>query len=86
MHEASMTCADDLHEEMDDLIRHLDLWRTYGTGEHIRRLLQGLGHRTAAAQARSETLGVAISSANEVLGAVALIAVLFAASLGFGAR
>lgn len=84
MHEASMASADELHEEMDDLIRHLDLWRTYGTGEHIRRVLRRLGHRAADARARSETLGVAISSANEVLGAAALIAVLFVASLGFG--
>ncbi len=84
VHESSMTAADDVHEEMDDLIRHLDLWRTYGTGEQVRDVLRRLGERAASAQVRSETLGVAISSANEVLGAGALIAVLFVASLGFG--
>lgn len=83
-HEATMTASDALHEELDDVIRHLDLWRTYGTGEHVRDVLRKLGQRAARTKTRSESLGVAISSANEVLGAAALIAALLVASFGIG--
>ncbi len=84
LHESSMAASDHLHEEVDDLIRHLDLWRTYGSGQQVREVLRGLGSRASQTRVKSETLGVALSSANEVLGALALIAVLFVASLGFG--
>jgi ABC-type transport system involved in cytochrome bd biosynthesis fused ATPase/permease subunit len=79
-----MNASDTVHEEMDDLVRHLDLWRTYGTGDQVRSLVHRLGSRAAKARIQSETIGVTISSANEVLGAAALLAVLFVASLGLG--
>jgi len=84
LHDSSMQASDALHEEMDDLVRHTDLWRTYGTGERARTALARLGRHAARARVRSETLGVALSSANEVLGAAALIAVLTFASRSAG--
>lgn len=81
-HESSMRASDLVHEEMDDLIRHLDLWRSCGSGHHVRDLLHRLGSRAASAHVRAQTIGVAISSANEVLGAAALLAVLIVASQG----
>jgi ABC-type multidrug transport system fused ATPase/permease subunit len=81
-HESSMRASDLLHEEMDDLIRHLDLWRSCGSGHHVRDLLHRLGTQAASAHVRAQTIGVAISSANEVLGAAALLAVLIVASQG----
>ena len=80
LHAKSMSASDTLHEEMDDLVRHTDLWRTYGTGNQARAALSRLGTRAVQARVRSDTLGVALSSANEVLGAAALILVLLVAS------
>ncbi len=81
-HESSMRASDLVHEEMDDLIRHLDLWRTCGSGHHVRDLLHRLGSHAASAHVRAQTIGVTISSANEILGAAALLAVLSLASQG----
>ncbi|MBI5533207.1 MAG: ABC transporter ATP-binding protein [Deltaproteobacteria bacterium] len=80
-HQESMCAADELHEEVDDLIRHADLWRTYGTGGHIRTVVRSLAHRAGMAQARSETFRTALSSTNEVLAALALVLALGAASI-----
>jgi ABC-type transport system involved in cytochrome bd biosynthesis fused ATPase/permease subunit len=78
-HQHAMTVADELHGEVDDLVRHADLWRTYGTGRHIRAVLGALAHRAGLAQSRSEVLRVALSSSNEVLAAMALLGAIAAA-------
>jgi len=83
-YESSMRASDAVHEEMDDLIRHLDLWRCYGSGGQVREVVSELGARAASAHLRAQTLGVTISSTNEVLGATALLAVLVVAAHGFG--
>ena len=82
-HETYMRTADLVHEEMDDMVRHLDLWRVSGSGDRVGRLLNRLGYQLASTHVRAETIGVAISSANEVLGAAALLAVLALTSSGY---
>lgn len=79
-HGAAMAAADELHAEVDDLLRHADLWRTCGTGPHIRAVLRTIARRAGEAWARSEAFKAALSSANEVLGALALVLALLAAS------
>jgi ABC-type multidrug transport system fused ATPase/permease subunit len=79
-HARAMAAADELHAEVDDLLRHADLWRTYGTGRHIRAVLRRIARRAGQAWSASETLKAALSSANEVLGALALVLALLAAS------
>ncbi len=80
MHSRAMGAADALHEEVDDLIRHADLWRTFGSGKQIQDAIQQLGSHASSARVRSESLRVALSSTNEVLGAAALALVLLATS------
>ncbi len=77
-HEGYLLAADRLHEEMDDLIRHTDLWRTYGTGDHVRNTLDDLAARMIATRGHAETLRAVLSSSNEVLGALALVLALIA--------
>jgi ABC-type multidrug transport system fused ATPase/permease subunit len=51
----------------------MDVWRTFGAGERVRRALDGLGEQAARAASRAEASRAALSSANEVLGAIALL-------------
>jgi ABC-type transport system involved in cytochrome bd biosynthesis fused ATPase/permease subunit len=49
------------------------VWRTYGAGERVRRALDGLAKEAARAAGRAEASRSALSSANEVLAALALL-------------
>lgn len=77
-HERFLVASDELHEEMDDLIRHADLWRTYGTGHQVRIALDRIAARVIATQSRAETVRAALSASNEILGAFALVLALLA--------
>ena len=68
-HEMSLA----LHAELDEFVRHTDLWRSYGAGPRILRVLTRADARAARADARVTTLQASLSSANELLGALALI-------------
>jgi ABC-type transport system involved in cytochrome bd biosynthesis fused ATPase/permease subunit len=77
----------DLHAGVDDLVKSLDLWRCYGAGAQIASAIRDAGERAARAGERAEAGRAALSGANEVLGALAVIlALLFAqhAGLSFG--
>lgn len=78
-HRESMGATDLLNEQIDDLVRHADLWRTHGTGERVERVIQDLGQQACRLQARSETLRAALSSMNEVLAALGLVLAIAAA-------
>ncbi len=82
-HAEWMQAADALHAELDDLVRHAELWRTYGTGRHITQVVDELGHRAARARTRSDTLSTALSSLNEVLAALALVLAIFTTTRWF---
>jgi ABC-type multidrug transport system fused ATPase/permease subunit len=73
-HAKALAVAEGLHREVDELVAHMDVWRTYGAGERVSRTLDGLGEEAARAAGRAEASRAALSSANEVLAAVALLA------------
>jgi ABC-type multidrug transport system fused ATPase/permease subunit len=75
-HARAALLAERLHAGLDELVRHLDLWRTYGAAPRIRRALEVSGDQAGRAAARADTARALISGANEVLAAGALLAVV----------
>lgn len=74
---------DALLEGADEAIRHADLWTTYGAQEKARAHIARIGGAIATHAARLEARASAWSGANEILGALALVLVLFAARAGW---
>jgi ABC-type multidrug transport system fused ATPase/permease subunit len=72
-HARASKLAEELHAGVDELLRHLDLWRTYGAGWRVQRALARTGEEAARASARAEATRAALSGANEALGAAALL-------------
>ena len=65
--------AEQLHAGVDELVRHLDLWRTFGAGARIRGAVAVAGAEAGRASARADAARAAISGGNEVLAALALL-------------
>ncbi len=81
--------AVELHEGVDALVNHLDLWRTFGATRRVAFAIESTGALALRSASRVEASRAALSGANEVLGALALVgAVALAqrsgASLGDG--
>ena len=72
-HMRSARLAEELHSAVDELVRHLDLWRTYGAARRVHAALGRAGDEAGRAAARAEATRGAISGANEVLAAAALL-------------
>ena len=72
--DAAQARAVALHEGVDELVRNLDLWRTFGATDRVARSLESTGSLAVAAGARVEASRAALSGGNEVLGALALVA------------
>lgn len=72
-HGRASRLAEQLHAGVDELVRHLDLWRTYGAGGRVLRALAVTGEQAGLAAARADAARAAISGANEVLAALALL-------------
>lgn len=72
--------TEELHAGVDELVRGLDLWRSYGAGERIERVIAELGDRATRCQARVDAARAALSGANEVLAALALLGAVALAS------
>jgi ABC-type transport system involved in cytochrome bd biosynthesis fused ATPase/permease subunit len=68
--------AEQLHSGVDELVGNLDLWRTYGAGSSIRGAIRTAGQRAVSAMLRVESSRAALSSGNELLGALVLLAIL----------
>ncbi|MCU0694155.1 MAG: hypothetical protein MUF54_22410 [Polyangiaceae bacterium] len=79
-HHTCMQAADTLYEETDDIVRHVDLWRTYGSGLRAQQTIIRLGAAMIQARVRSETTASALSATNEVLAALALVLALATAA------
>ena len=89
-HARALSLAEGLHQEVDELVVHIDVWRTFGAGARVTRALADLGQRAAVTAGRAEGARAALSSVNEVLAALALLvcvylARVFAIDLGGGA-
>lgn len=69
----AMGLAEELHAGVDELVRHLDLWRTYGAGDRVQRALAATGDEAGRSAARADAGRAALSGANEVLAAGALL-------------
>lgn len=75
-HAAATALAEELHTGLDELIRQADVWRTYGAGPRVRSSLMRLGDRAGRALAAAHGLRTFLSGANEVLGVLALLALV----------
>jgi ABC-type multidrug transport system fused ATPase/permease subunit len=75
-----------LLEAADEAVRHADLWVTYGAEAKARRLVRRLGEAIAAGAARLQVRAAALSGANEVLGAGALVVAIAASRAGLLGR
>jgi ATP-binding cassette subfamily B protein len=82
-HAAAMRHNERLLEAADEAVRHADLWMTYGAEAKARRSLATLGDTIARISAHLEATAAAMSGANEVLGALALVGALCAARAGW---
>jgi ABC-type multidrug transport system fused ATPase/permease subunit len=67
----------------DEAVRHADLWVTYGAQERARSHVRGLGDAIAKGAASLAARASALSGANEVLGAAALVAAVGASRAGW---
>jgi ABC-type multidrug transport system fused ATPase/permease subunit len=72
-----------LLEAADESVRHADLWVSYGAEDKARASVRQLGQSLARGAARLEARAAALSGANEVLGAAALLAAVAAAHAGW---
>jgi ABC-type multidrug transport system fused ATPase/permease subunit len=72
-HARATRLAEELHSGVDELVRHLDLWRTYGAGDRVQRALAAAGDEAARASARADAGRTALSGANEALAAGSLL-------------
>ncbi|MCC6214968.1 MAG: ATP-binding cassette domain-containing protein [Polyangiaceae bacterium] len=68
--------AEELQAGVDDLFLHLDLYRTHGAAARVGAEVEQAARRGAESLARAERQRVALSGANEVVGALALVCVL----------
>ncbi|HKQ67846.1 MAG TPA: ABC transporter ATP-binding protein, partial [Polyangiaceae bacterium] len=72
-HRMAVSVAEGLHEQLDELVVHMDVWRAFGAGDRVASTLARLGNQAARLASRAEGARAAISSANEVLAAAALL-------------
>ncbi len=73
--------TDALFAAANDAVLHVDLWTTFGAERRIRDILASAGRRVGKVRARVDAYGVAISSANEVLAAGAIVCGVLIASV-----
>jgi ABC-type multidrug transport system fused ATPase/permease subunit len=67
----------------DEAVRHADLWVTYGAEAKVRGSVQALGRALTRGAARLDARAAALSGANEVLGATALVGAVAASRAGW---
>jgi ABC-type multidrug transport system fused ATPase/permease subunit len=72
----AQAAAEALHASVDELVRNIDLWRAYGATPRLDAIVDATAHRAARASARAEATRAALSSMNEILGALALVGVV----------
>jgi ABC-type multidrug transport system fused ATPase/permease subunit len=79
VHAHALSLREGLHRQIDELVVHMDVWRTFGAEHGVCAALDGLGARSAAASGRADGLRAAISGLNEFLAAAALLFAVLAA-------
>jgi ABC-type multidrug transport system fused ATPase/permease subunit len=76
------TLAEKLQCNVDELVRHVDLWRTFGAGAQVRAALAAAEDAAGRSLARADAGRAALSGANEALAALALLAAVSLAAAG----
>ncbi len=66
----------------DEAVRHAELFRTFGAGASVRARVRRLGEALTRQSMRVAALGAAISGANEIAGALAVLFVVIAVRSG----
>lgn len=74
---------DALLDAADEAVKHAELWTTYGAEGRVRHHLRGIGLSLAKQSAQIAASAAALSGANEVLGALALVLAIAAARAGW---
>ncbi len=74
--ERAQTQMEELECGVDELVRNADLFRTYGAGADVVAAVERSGNAAAASTAHVETMRAALSGANEVMGALAVVGAL----------
>ncbi|MGD0527977.1 MAG: ABC transporter ATP-binding protein [Polyangiaceae bacterium] len=72
-----------LLEAADEAVRHADLWVSYGAEAKARATVARLGEALSRGAARLEARATGLSSANEALGAAALVLAVAASRAGW---
>jgi ABC-type transport system involved in cytochrome bd biosynthesis fused ATPase/permease subunit len=67
----------------DEAVRHAELWTTYGAERRVRSHLDAIGRALVTQGARIDASASALSGANEVLGATALLLAIVAGRAGW---
>ncbi|MEO6573628.1 MAG: ABC transporter ATP-binding protein [Polyangiaceae bacterium] len=75
--------GDALLDAADDAIRNAELWTTYGAESKVRIHVADLGKSITRQSARVQASAAALTGANEILGAVALVFAIAAARAGW---
>jgi ABC-type transport system involved in cytochrome bd biosynthesis fused ATPase/permease subunit len=73
--DVSQTLVQRLEEGVDELVRNTDLFRTYGAGERVITAVDRAGVAASVSAARVDMNRAALSGANEVVAALAVIGV-----------
>jgi ABC-type transport system involved in cytochrome bd biosynthesis fused ATPase/permease subunit len=71
--EESHVLVEQLHAGTDELVKNLDVWRSYGKSARISQLIASVSENAGRASARVHAGRAALSSGNEVLGALGLV-------------
>ncbi len=79
-HDRAQQAAEAAHQQVEDLVQNIDLWRTFGASARILSALRERGGRAAALASTVEGARAALSGANEALGAAALALAIWASS------
>nr|MCU0684116.1 ABC transporter ATP-binding protein/permease [Polyangiaceae bacterium] len=61
---------------VDEIFRHVDLWRTHGAGRSLGRALERDAHEVGRAVSFAAALRASLSGLNEVMGAAAVVLVV----------
>jgi ABC-type multidrug transport system fused ATPase/permease subunit len=82
-HAEALRHNEHLLEAADEAVRHADLWMSYGAERKAKENVAALGDVIARTSARLDAGAAAMTGANEVLGALALVSALAAARAGW---
>jgi ABC-type multidrug transport system fused ATPase/permease subunit len=73
IHAQALSLREGVHRQLDELVNHMDVWRTYGAEQGVCAALDALGVKSEAAAGRADGLRATVSGLNEFFAAAALL-------------